>query len=351
MACDYRSGVMGRYPHKSFQPRPASAGGASKALILEPGLLVADDPTMGVDVMVRGPIFDVIRDLQQAEHQGLGRRGRPGPCAAAGYPSRVAIQGGVVVRLRRDRPGAAQPAHQPVRRVARPHPGIPMTGIARQPGGGARDLDGSDAATARHTPHASPDRRTARGGAVLRDSTPATRAIVAPLDADARADLAVPDGENALRTVLAEHPQLEWVQLPWAGVDAFADLLQERGDPALIASGKGTYSKPVAEQALALTLATLRLVPGEIRASSPKREPASGHIAVRPTRRHHRRRRDRREYARLIQPSTLASRWCRAAPCRSPARSRPSALTGSTRYWPRPMSLSSPRHWLRHPLI
>ena len=33
--------------------------------MLEPDLLVADDPTMGVDVLVRGPILQVIAELQK----------------------------------------------------------------------------------------------------------------------------------------------------------------------------------------------------------------------------------------------------------------------------------------------
>ncbi|WP_166871441.1 MULTISPECIES: ATP-binding cassette domain-containing protein [unclassified Salinibacterium] len=57
-------GVMGKFPHELSRGQRQRVA-LAKALILEPELLVADDPTMGVDVMVRGPIFDVIRDLQQ----------------------------------------------------------------------------------------------------------------------------------------------------------------------------------------------------------------------------------------------------------------------------------------------
>ncbi|MET1044734.1 MAG: dipeptide/oligopeptide/nickel ABC transporter ATP-binding protein [Microbacteriaceae bacterium] len=57
-------GVMGRFPHELSRGQRQRVA-LAKALILEPELLVADDPTMGVDVMVRGPIFDVIRDLAQ----------------------------------------------------------------------------------------------------------------------------------------------------------------------------------------------------------------------------------------------------------------------------------------------
>ena len=80
--------------------------------------------------------------------------------------------------------------------------------------------------------------------------SPTTRGIVWLSDKDA-ADL---------ERILDENPQVEWVQLPWAGVDAFAPLLTRLADRdrLLWTSAKGAYSEPVAEHALALTLALLR---------------------------------------------------------------------------------------------
>ncbi|NQX27816.1 hydroxyacid dehydrogenase [Microbacteriaceae bacterium VKM Ac-2854] len=72
-----------------------------------------------------------------------------------------------------------------------------------------------------------------------------------------------------LREVLAAHPQIEWVQLPWAGVDAFHDVFAAADRPGLTwTSAKGAYAEPVAEHALALTLALLRSLPERARATS-----------------------------------------------------------------------------------
>lgn len=72
-----------------------------------------------------------------------------------------------------------------------------------------------------------------------------------------------------LSDVLNAHPQIEWVQLPWAGVDAFAAVMRStpRGRP-LWTSAKGAFAQPVAEHALGLSLALLRFLPRRIRAQS-----------------------------------------------------------------------------------
>jgi phosphoglycerate dehydrogenase-like enzyme len=76
-----------------------------------------------------------------------------------------------------------------------------------------------------------------------------------------------------LAKTLADNPQLEWVQLPFAGVDAFASLLDT---PVRFTSAKGSYKEPVAEHALALALALGRLLPVRIKATSwGKREATS----------------------------------------------------------------------------
>jgi phosphoglycerate dehydrogenase-like enzyme len=76
-----------------------------------------------------------------------------------------------------------------------------------------------------------------------------------------------------LAVVLEQNPQIEWVQLPFAGVDAFADVLSA---PVKFTSAKGSYKEPVAEHALALSLALGRKIPVRVKATSwGKREAVS----------------------------------------------------------------------------
>lgn len=55
--------------------------------------------------------------------------------------------------------------------------------------------------------------------------------------------------------VVSKAPSIEWVQLPYAGIEKFADQL----DPSLTwTCGKGVYAEPVAEHVVALMLAGFR---------------------------------------------------------------------------------------------
>lgn len=97
---------------------------------------------------------------------------------------------------------------------------------------------------------------------------------VAPLDADTRGVVWLdPRDPSGLADALSSAPGVGWVQLPFAGVDAFAHLIQEHGDRVLFTSAKGAYAEPVAEHALALTLGTLRVLQKRARASSWATEP------------------------------------------------------------------------------
>jgi phosphoglycerate dehydrogenase-like enzyme len=68
-----------------------------------------------------------------------------------------------------------------------------------------------------------------------------------------------------LRSLLDAHPRIRWVQLPWAGIEPFVDVLDH--DRAWTC-GKGVYAEPVAEHALALALAGLRHLGAYARAGS-----------------------------------------------------------------------------------
>ena len=57
-------------------------------------------------------------------------------------------------------------------------------------------------------------------------------------------------------------PDLGWVQLPFAGIEPYAALLD---DDRVWTCGKGVYAEPVAEMALALALAGMRHVAGYAR--------------------------------------------------------------------------------------
>lgn len=88
------------------------------------------------------------------------------------------------------------------------------------------------------------------GGATLADLGPDTRGLVWLSERRA----------HELTDILLTHPGIDWVQLPWAGVDGFADVLARyaNGGGPLFTSAKGAYSEPVAEHAVALVHAILR---------------------------------------------------------------------------------------------
>jgi phosphoglycerate dehydrogenase-like enzyme len=64
-----------------------------------------------------------------------------------------------------------------------------------------------------------------------------------------------PTEAAALNHLLRAHENIVWVQLPYAGVENFAGVLDDRHRWT---SGKGVYAEPVAEHVLTLLLAGLR---------------------------------------------------------------------------------------------
>jgi phosphoglycerate dehydrogenase-like enzyme len=67
--------------------------------------------------------------------------------------------------------------------------------------------------------------------------------------------------------MLEDNPQLRFVQLPFAGVDAFSELIA-RHPQITFTSAKRSYSEPVAEHALMLCMALGRIIPERVRAKS-----------------------------------------------------------------------------------
>ncbi len=70
---------------------------------------------------------------------------------------------------------------------------------------------------------------------------------------------------KGLKDLLTLNPQLEFVQLPFAGVDAFQEVLDA---PVRFACAKGSYREPVAEHALMLAMSLGRVIPERVRAKS-----------------------------------------------------------------------------------
>ena len=113
------------------------------------------------------------------------------------------------------------------------------------------------------------------GSDVFREAVIAAGGDLQPLGPDTRGLVWLSYTKAAdLADVLAANPQLTWVQLPWAGVDAYSQVLNEHSRPGLVfTSAKGSYAQPVAEHALGMILALLRLFPRRIRATSWDSEP------------------------------------------------------------------------------
>lgn len=80
--------------------------------------------------------------------------------------------------------------------------------------------------------------------------------VVVPEEADALV-WAEPARADLLPPMLEANPAITWVQLPYAGIEPFIDMLRGRPD-LLWTCGKGVYAAPVAEHILMLALAGMR---------------------------------------------------------------------------------------------
>lgn len=100
----------------------------------------------------------------------------------------------------------------------------------------------------------------------LRDAVAAGGGIPVDDYRDAQAIVWRGSDHARLSRILADSPQVSWVQLGAAGTDAWAPT-GLFDDGRVWTSAKGAYSEAVAEHALALTLSLLRDVPRFVRAT------------------------------------------------------------------------------------
>ncbi|MDP9420744.1 MAG: D-isomer specific 2-hydroxyacid dehydrogenase family protein [Actinomycetota bacterium] len=122
------------------------------------------------------------------------------------------------------------------------------------PGCSAREASSDELTRCALAPVASPalvEAILAGGGRLVDVASAEALVWTDPLDVD------------SLAAVLSSAPHLRWVQLPFAGVDRFASVLDA---DRTWTSAKGAYARPVAEHALALGLAGLRGLPSRARA-------------------------------------------------------------------------------------
>ncbi len=89
----------------------------------------------------------------------------------------------------------------------------------------------------------------------LHDAIVAGGGVVSEIDDADALVWADPSDAAGLRRVLDSHPGLRWVQLPWAGVEPYLDVLDH---DRIWTAGKGVYAEEVAEHALGLALACMR---------------------------------------------------------------------------------------------
>lgn len=91
-------------------------------------------------------------------------------------------------------------------------------------------------------------------------------AVVSPADASALV-WAEPARADLLPPMVDANPQIDWVQLPYAGVEPFIEQLQARSHLTWTC-GKGVYAAPVAEHVIALALAGMRGLGTYVRANT-----------------------------------------------------------------------------------
>lgn len=146
-----------------------------------------------------------------------------------------------------------------------------QAGVNPHRDGQHRDLAADHRIQPLHRPQPGPIAVLPQANPLFVDAVLAGGGVVEPLSDATRGIVWLSEKHSdELASVLDSHPEIHWVQLPWAGVDAFAGILARFAAKPypLWTSAKGAYSEPVAEQALALTLALLRRFPQKARSAT-----------------------------------------------------------------------------------
>ena len=130
------------------------------------------------------------------------------------------------------------------------------------------DLAGSEAAAARIVPTPGQIAVEPMQTDLFVDAVRDAGGEVGPLGPDTRGLVWLSEKRaDELTEVLNANPAIEWVQLPWAGVDGFASIFAniDHDTAPVFTSAKGSYAEPVAEHALMLALSLAREIPRKAR--------------------------------------------------------------------------------------
>ena len=88
---------------------------------------------------------------------------------------------------------------------------------------------------------------------------------VVPIDQASALMFADPMAADSFRDILTAGPAVEWIQLPYAGIETFSPNLDT---DHLWTCGKGVYAAPVAEWIMTALLTSFRAIPRYVRATS-----------------------------------------------------------------------------------
>jgi phosphoglycerate dehydrogenase-like enzyme len=132
---------------------------------------------------------------------------------------------------------------------------------------------------ARHLIAVEPATRPAMHAALCEAVVASGGTVVAPAEASGLV-FADPAAADAFPAILAAGPAIEWVQLPYAGIDGFGEHLDTTHQWTC---GKGVYAEPVAEWILTALLSAFRDIPRYAQATSWPRQAGRNLLGARLT--------------------------------------------------------------------